>query len=96
MKKKLEELILQAIESLKAEGVLDIETIPQITIDRTRDASHGDFASNLALLLAKPAKSNPKVLMSVLESENFWNKFGFQNQKTIDYYGLNAVYMVKT
>jgi ribosomal protein S18 acetylase RimI-like enzyme len=41
-------------------------------------------------------KSNPKVLMSVLESENFWNKFGFQNQKTIDYYGLNAVYMVKT
>ena len=50
MKKKLEELILQAIESLKAEGVLDIETIPQITIDRTRDASHGDFASNLASL----------------------------------------------
>lgn len=41
-------------------------------------------------------KSKPKVLMSVLESENFWNKFGFQNQKTIDYYGLNAVYMVKT
>ncbi len=62
MKKKLEELILQAIESLKAEGVLDIETIPQITIDRTRDASHGDFASNLALLLAKPAKSNPREL----------------------------------
>ena len=62
MKKKLEELILQAIESLKAEGVLDIETIPQITIDRTRDASHGDFASNLALLLAKPVKSNPREL----------------------------------
>lgn len=62
MKKKLEELILQAIESLKAEGVLDIEIIPQITIDRTRDASHGDFASNLALLLAKPAKSNPRDL----------------------------------
>ena len=62
MKKKLEELILQAIESLKAEGVLDIEIIPQITIDRTRDASHGDFASNLALLLAKPAKSNPREL----------------------------------
>ena len=62
MKKKLEELLLQAIENLKVGGVLDAVIIPQITIDRTRDAAHGDFASNLALLLAKPARSNPREL----------------------------------
>jgi len=38
-------------------------------------------------------RSNPKVLMSVLESENFWKRFGFESQKTVDYYGLKAVYM---
>ena len=62
MKKKLEDLILQAVESLKAEGILGLEISPHVTIERTRDAQHGDFASNLALMLAKPAKANPRQL----------------------------------
>jgi arginyl-tRNA synthetase len=32
------------------------------TLERTRDASHGDFASNIAMRLAKPARSNPRAL----------------------------------
>ena len=62
MKQKIEELILQAVETLKAEGVIGLEIIPNISIERTRDAQHGDFASNLALMLAKPAKANPRDL----------------------------------
>jgi arginyl-tRNA synthetase len=62
MKQKIEELILQTIETLKAEGVLGLEINPRITIDRTRDSQHGDFSSNLALMLAKPAKVNPREL----------------------------------
>ncbi len=66
MKKKIEELILQAVETLKTDGILAQEITPNITIDRTRDAQHGDFASNLALMLAKPAKSNPRQLAEKL------------------------------
>ena len=33
-----------------------------ISVERTRDSSHGDFACNLALKLAKPLKQNPRVL----------------------------------
>ena len=62
MKQKIEELILQAVETLKAEGTLGLDISPTITIERTRDAQHGDFASNLALVLAKPAKTNPRQL----------------------------------
>lgn len=62
MKQKIEELILQAIETLKVEGIPGLENTPHITIERTRDAQHGDFASNLALILAKPAKLNPRQL----------------------------------
>lgn len=53
---------MQAIETLKAEGIPGLENTPHITIERTRDAQHGDFASNLALILAKPAKVNPRQL----------------------------------
>ena len=66
MKKKIEELILQAVETLKSDGVLAQEIAPNITIDRTRDPQHGDFASNLALMLAKPAKTNPRQLAEKL------------------------------
>ncbi|MFZ2171331.1 MAG: arginine--tRNA ligase [Methylococcaceae bacterium] len=62
MKQKIEQLMLQAIETLKAEGIPGLEITPHITIERTRDAQHGDFASNLALVLAKPAKVNPRQL----------------------------------
>ena len=62
MKQKIEELIQHAITALKTEGIISSELNPQIIIDRARDAQHGDFASNLALVLAKPAQLNPREL----------------------------------
>ncbi len=40
----------------EAAADLDIET----TVERTRDSSHGDFASNVAMRLAKPARKSPR------------------------------------
>ncbi len=62
MKQKLETLLQHAIASLKSEGILDHGVTPQISIERTKDSKHGDFATNLALALAKPAKTNPRQL----------------------------------
>lgn len=62
MKQTLKALIQQAVVSLKEEGVLDQTVIANIVIERVRDSSHGDFASNLALTLAKLAKTNPRIL----------------------------------
>jgi arginyl-tRNA synthetase len=66
MKKKIEELILQSVDTLKSDGVLAQEIIPTINIDRTRDPQHGDFASNLALTLAKQVGTNPRQLAEKL------------------------------
>ena len=66
MKQKIAELILQAVEKLKADGVLGQDISPQITIERSRDAGHGDFASSLALVLAKSAKLPPRQLAEQL------------------------------
>jgi len=62
MKQKLETLLQHTVESLKSEGVLDQAFAPQINIERVKDARHGDFATNLAMMLAKPVKTNPRQL----------------------------------
>ncbi len=62
MKEQLEQLITDAVGQLKADGILPTDLTVKIQLDRPRDKSHGDFASNLALMLAKPAKMNPRQL----------------------------------
>ena len=43
-------------------GTLEIES----TVERTRDATHGNFASNLAMRLAKPARRSPRDLAAAI------------------------------
>ena len=62
MKQTLETLLQQTVESLKSQDVLDNALVPKIIIERTKDAQHGDFATNLAMTLAKSAKTNPRLL----------------------------------
>lgn len=66
MKKKLESLIQQAVSALKKDGVIAEDTNVSIMIDRCRDAQHGDFATNVAMILAKPANMNPRQLAEKL------------------------------
>ena len=66
MKQQIETLLQSAIDTLKAEGTLPAELEPRVQLDRPRDKSHGDFATNLALMLAKPAKLNPRALAEAI------------------------------
>ncbi|MGZ8243705.1 arginine--tRNA ligase [Methylomagnum sp.] len=62
MKKRLESLLQSAVTALKTAGTLPADIEPTVMVERTRDATHGDFATNLAMSLAKPARSNPRQL----------------------------------
>jgi len=66
MKSKLQQLVLSAIESLQQDNALPAELRPEIQIERTRDASHGDYACNIALALAKSAGCKPRELAQKL------------------------------
>lgn len=66
MKEELSQLIQQALDTLVAEGQLPAATRPDIAIDRTRDPSHGDLASNVALTLARTAGKNPRELAGMI------------------------------
>ncbi|EIJ42027.1 arginyl-tRNA synthetase [Beggiatoa alba B18LD] len=61
MKVQLQQLINQALTTLKTQGLIPNDAVlPAVQVERARDASHGDFASNIALMLAKPLKSRPR------------------------------------
>ena len=56
----LTSLFDSAIEVLKNDGELPADWQNNSQITRTKDTSHGDFASNIALTAAKAAKANPR------------------------------------
>ena len=67
MKSQLRDLIAQGIDALRSAGTLPADTAtPDFVVERPKTREHGDFASNAAMLLAKPARSNPRALAQAL------------------------------
>ncbi|CAI8805789.1 arginine--tRNA ligase [Pseudomonas soli] len=62
MKDTIRQLIQQALTQLVADGVLPEGLTPAIQVENARDKTHGDFASNIAMMLAKPAGMKPRDL----------------------------------
>ena len=66
MKPQLEQLLQQAVNGLVGGLLTTAPAADQITVERTRDAQHGDFATNIALRLAKGARRNPRELAKAI------------------------------
>ena len=62
MKKQLQALLNQSLRVLESEGMVIAVKKDDIKIEYSRDPSHGDFASNLAMVLAKTHNCNPREL----------------------------------
>ena len=66
MKSAIARFLSEALNALPdlsdAVGDLAVES----TVERTRDSAHGDFASNLAMRLAKPAQRSPRDLAAAI------------------------------
>ncbi|KRW58938.1 arginine--tRNA ligase [Pseudomonas sp. TTU2014-080ASC] len=66
MKDTIRHLIQQALTRLTAEGVLPEGLSPAIQVENTKDKTHGDFASNIAMMLSKQAGMKPRDLAEKL------------------------------
>lgn len=63
----LSQLIRQAAVSVLTEHDLDASVVPEtVTVERPRNPEHGDYATNVALQVAKKAGTNPRELASWL------------------------------
>ena len=68
VKKQIQALLEQSLATLQSNGTIPSVTEAVIKIENSRNAEHGDFASNIAMTLAKAAKINPRQLaQSIIE-----------------------------
>lgn len=65
-KDHLRELVLQALLDLKRAGTIELEGEPAFVIERSKNPEHGDYATNVAMLLAKPLRRNPRELAQAI------------------------------
>lgn len=64
---EIREAVLDAIGALVADGLLpEGAATNAVTVEPPRDASHGDMATNAAMVLAKPAGKNPRDIADAL------------------------------
>ena len=66
MKDQLRQIIETVLTQLISQKSLPELVLPEIQIDRTKDKSHGDFACNIAMVLARSAKMNPRQIATLL------------------------------
>ena len=59
--------VLDALAAMTADGVLPADLdFAAVTVEPPRDAAHGDMATNAAMVLAKPARQQPRVIAEAL------------------------------
>lgn len=66
MKSQLQALLEQALASLSSTLGRDVAMPAGLQIDAAKDARHGDFATNLALVVAKPLGQPPRAVAESL------------------------------
>ncbi|WP_076412189.1 arginine--tRNA ligase [Shewanella sp. UCD-KL12] len=66
MKSHIQSLLIQALDALKQQDVIPTDFEARIQVDRTKDKTHGDFASNLAMMLTKVARKNPRDIAQLI------------------------------
>jgi len=68
---QLSATIVDALTALVSRGELDLpDGVPaEVTVERPRQKEHGDYATNVALQLAKKAGTNPRALADLLAAQ---------------------------
>ena len=74
VKNEISAEINEALLRLKEKGALSFNSVPEFALEVPREKSHGDFATNIAMLLTKEAKKNPREIATLLTEEMDSNK----------------------
>ncbi|MGI6629581.1 MAG: arginine--tRNA ligase [Bacillota bacterium] len=73
---QIKELIEKAVFRAKETGLLLFSALPDYVLEVPREKVHGDFATNIAMLMAKEAKMAPRkiaeIIVSNFEKEGTW------------------------
>jgi arginyl-tRNA synthetase len=67
MKDKIIELVEKAVNSCVEQKLLDVVNLPYIEVEVPANSDHGDYASNVAMILASGAKQNPRKIAQIIQ-----------------------------
>ncbi len=62
----LKKVIIEAIETCRGQGLLSYNQLPDFVIEVPREKGHGDFACNIAMLLAREARMAPRKIAEAI------------------------------
>jgi arginyl-tRNA synthetase len=62
----LTKVITEAIEACRGQGLLNYQQLPEFVIEVPREKGHGDFACNIAMLLAREARMAPRKIAETI------------------------------
>jgi arginyl-tRNA synthetase len=68
MKNKISALIEKAVNSCVKKKLLGAVDLPYIEVEIPGTPSHGDYATNVALILASPSKQNPRKIAEIIQA----------------------------
>jgi arginyl-tRNA synthetase len=68
LKEILEQALESALSQLVRDGVVPGDHGVEVRLTRTREREHGDFAANLAMQLARPARRKPREIAERLQA----------------------------
>ncbi len=90
MVNKISESLERALEQAKSGGKINYESIPAFVVEVPREKNHGDFATNIAMLMAKEAKKAPRqiaeIIVETLELEDGVEKVEIAGAGFINFY----------
>ncbi len=66
LRTKLADSLRDAIQSAQESGDIAFTTLPEVLIERPQDPAHGDFASGIALKLARSVRTSPLQLAHII------------------------------
>jgi arginyl-tRNA synthetase len=69
MKSRIIALLENALASCRQKGLLAVDGLPFIEVELTKEPAHGDYASNVAMILASRAKKSPRLIADMLSKE---------------------------
>lgn len=66
VRNQVRQILVRAVEAGRQAGDIGYSSLPEFVIEVPREAEHGDFATNLAMLLARENKRPPRDLAQTL------------------------------
>jgi arginyl-tRNA synthetase len=66
MKNRIADILQRALDVCRNQGLLTAAGSPAVEVEMTKDPAHGDYATNLAMVLASREKKNPRMLAETL------------------------------